>query len=225
MSEIILSWIPILAPCFAITLSVILIFLYWAQGHYEPGHLPTVSYSAMWFPGNQIMAVSLGLICVLVIVVFQCVSDHFRLYAHKLSRPILLVAVFCGLMFLITGSVNFGEVPNVHNVVAALAFLSLILLDLLMLIGEVQLGIGRGIVTQTCCVALSFLSIIGMLAATQVPQTALAWSLIGIFEYGVIGFAAFGLFFSYYLFGNIRITLVVEDTHLELANPLNQDGE
>jgi hypothetical protein len=224
MTEVEIFWLPVVAVCFAQLLSAGLVILYWAQGHYEAGRFPTVSYSAMWFPGNRIIAVGLGLICVFIITVARGVTDSFQLRGHRLARPIFILSIFCGAMFLVTGSVNFGEVPDVHNPVASLSFFSLIILDLLVVIAEVQLGIGKCVGVQIFCVVMSFASMAAGMTVGQLKRTDLTWSLIGVFEFGVIAFATFALLFAYHLLKTVRITLVLENEQTtSLSHPLKED--
>jgi hypothetical protein len=215
VSLTLLPFLPIVSVAWAIIMCIVLISLFITQDNYESGRLPTISYTAKWFPGSRVIAVGLGVMGVFIIFVYEGLSTRPILSGHSLGGWILWISRICAAGFVATGAVNIGELPDLHGLFAAISFLSLLIANLLVAIAQKQLGQLKLMYLQFGILIFGFVCVIGVLITSWMEQTNVVFSLMGITEYGILVSAAGSLGFAYFEFLNLEISLVVDLTEGE----------
>jgi len=205
------TWFPIL-PVALLGLDILVVVILYATGSpSHPGIFPTVSYTAIPWPGNRIFAIGMGIAGVLIMAIFVVVSSQFQLgNAVVIGKALLYVSLVCGVLFALTGLFNLGEVGMLHSGTALALFLSLIAVNLLTAIGEIRINQRKFTVWKLIGPVICFCLLIAMVVLKQIKESAIQFSFLGFCEYIVLIIVSTALCLCYHNFKQLQIIFCVE---------------
>jgi hypothetical protein len=186
---------------------IVLSALFVLQGHFNPRRLPTISYSAIYFPGTRIIAVGLGIVSISTVFLFHLIGDYFAVHQKLIGHLVKLLSLFCAILFVVTGAINFGEKPRAHSLFALAAFSCLVVLNLITLIGEIQIGNAKHRGLKLLCFILGFVSVFGMMESVKRREHDFWCSMIAVFEHVIVLTATVAIIFYKYEFSQLKIAL------------------
>jgi hypothetical protein len=209
--EIPVLWLPFLIIAFVFVLVIVTALFYAFGDSHAPGPCPTLSYAAMGFPANRFFAVGLALLSFLLIILCIFESDVFRLWdSPMVSNLIFYTSCATGTLFFLTGQINLGEIPDVHSLLSFFAFVTLLVVNLLSVIGEIRTDKERLTGVKLCCIIVPMWNLIGLAVASRLDETALQFAIFGIFEYIVVLGGCVGVALYFLNLRNVQVVLCVE---------------
>jgi hypothetical protein len=81
-----LPFLPLVSVAWALMMCIILISLFIFQDHYEVCRLQTLSFTAMRFQGDRVIAVGLGVMGIFIIFIFKRLAMRPILFSKAVDQ-------------------------------------------------------------------------------------------------------------------------------------------
>ena len=179
-----IQWIPVSAVGVFLIMVITMTIFYVNDDTFDFPALPTVSVLGEIWPNHRIFAVCLGVISCILCSMGLFLADYMTQNHGSITGGIFPFSLFTGFMLTLTGIFNFGEFPQIHNVVAAVAFVSLLVMTIWVLVDDKRTQSGSYIGIRTVGVVVGGLATGCMILNTALgSKTTFRTSLTAIFEY------------------------------------------